>query len=138
MKKRIYYHDTDCGGVVYYGNYLKFLEEARTEYFEDRGLSIKTLMDNGILFVVRKQEIEYKYPGFYGDVLDIKTKISDNSQVRIRFEYEIFNQAGKLLTKAATDMICVDKNLKLMEMPPELCEKLLDDARKNAGKNGFS
>ena len=52
MKVRIYYHDTDCGGVVYYANYLKYLEEARSEYFEDRGLIIKDLLKEGIGFVV--------------------------------------------------------------------------------------
>ena len=46
MKKKIYYHDTDCGGVVYYSNYLKFLEEARTEFFAAKGLSIKELADS--------------------------------------------------------------------------------------------
>jgi acyl-CoA thioester hydrolase len=132
VKKRIYYYDTDCGGVVYYGNYLKFLEEARTEYFEEKGLSVKDMMDNGILFVVKKQEIEYKYPAFYGDVLEIKTKVAEISGVRIRFEYEIFNQNNKLISKAVTDMICVDRNLKLMEMPYEVCEKLLGTIKKES------
>jgi len=56
MKIRIYYHHTDSGGVVYYGEYLKFLEEARTEYLEDKGLSIKELLKEDIIFVVRYQE----------------------------------------------------------------------------------
>lgn len=66
MKRRIYYYDTDCGGVVYYGNYMRFLEEARTEYMEERGLSVKALMDKCIWFVVKRQEIEYKAPAVYG------------------------------------------------------------------------
>ena len=99
MKKRIYYHDTDCGGVVYYGNYLKFLEEARSEYLEDMGFSVKSLMDQGILFVVRRQEIEYKHPAVYGDTLEIKTLVKEHSHVRIQFAYEILNQDGKLLSK---------------------------------------
>lgn len=120
MKKRIHYHDTDCGGVVYYGNYLKFLEEARTEYLEDRGMFLKELMEEGVWFVVRRQEIEYKSSARYGDELEIKTWIKEFSNVRIQFEYEIKNQDGLLLTKAVTDMVCVGKDLKLKEMPDKL------------------
>ena len=52
MEVRIYYEDTDCGGVVYYANYLKYFERARTQYLEDRGLSVANLMRAGRLFVV--------------------------------------------------------------------------------------
>lgn len=124
MKKRIYYHDTDCGGVVYYGNYLKFLEEARSEYLEELGFSVKGLMDEGVWFVVKRQEIEYKAPAVYGDILGITTRVKEFSDVRIQFAYEIKNQAGQFLSKAVTDMVCVDKQLKLREIPPELKEKL--------------
>ncbi|MBU1569918.1 MAG: acyl-CoA thioesterase [Proteobacteria bacterium] len=124
MKKRIYYHDTDCGGVVYYGNYLKFLEEARSEYLEELGFSVKGLMGQGVLFVVRRQEIDYKYPAVYGDTLEIRTRVKEHSAVRIQFAYEIINQDGKLLSKAVTDMVCVDKALKLRELPQSLKEKL--------------
>ena len=124
MKKRIYYHDTDCGGVVYYGNYLKFLEEARSEYLEELGFPVKGLMDQGVLFVVKRQEIEYKHPAVYGDTLEITTRVKEHSDVRIQFAYEIKNQDGRLLSKAVTDMVCVDKELKLREIPPTLKEKL--------------
>ncbi|MCG2725343.1 MAG: acyl-CoA thioesterase [Elusimicrobia bacterium] len=120
MKKRIHYHDTDCGGVVYYGNYLKFLEEARTEYLESKGMSLKELMDEGVWFVVRRQEIEYRAPARYGDILDINTWVKEFSDVRIQFGYEIKNQDDLLLTKAITDMVCVGKDLKLKEMPAKL------------------
>jgi acyl-CoA thioester hydrolase len=124
MKKRIHYHDTDCGGVVYYGNYLKFLEEARTDYLESIGFSVKGLMYQGVLFVVRRQEIEYKSPAVYGDTLDIRTWVTESSPVRIRFAYEIKNQDGRLLSKAVTDMVCVGKDFKIRELPPELREKI--------------
>ena len=120
MKRRIFYHDTDCGGVVYYGNYLKFLEEARGECLEGFGFSVKKLMDEGVWFVVNRQEIDYKYPAFYDDILDIKTWIKEMSDFRIQFAYEIKNQAGRLLVKAITDMVAVGKDLKMMEMPENL------------------
>ena len=52
LKIRIYYEDTDCGGVVYYANYLRYVERARTEFLESRGVSLRALMDEGVYFVV--------------------------------------------------------------------------------------
>ena len=120
MKKKIYYHDTDCGGVVYYANYLKYLEEARTEFFSERGISLQKLAQTGILFVVARQEIDYKYPAFYADRLEISARITEVSAVRIIFEHEIKNEQGKLITKAKTVLVCVDKNLKPQSIPEEI------------------
>ena len=120
MKTKIYYHETDCGWVVYYANYLKFLEEARTEFFAEKGLSIKELADSGTMFVVARQEIDYKAPGVYGDVLDIKTKVTEMSAVKIVFENEIYNQNNLLISKAKTILVCVDKNLKPKAIPDSI------------------
>ena len=120
MKVKIYYHETDCGGVVYYSNYLKFLEEARTEFFAEKGFSIKELADSGVMFVVARQEIDYKAPGVYGDILDIKTKVSEMSAVKIIFENEIYNQNNLLISKAKTILVCVDKNLKPKAIPDSI------------------
>jgi acyl-CoA thioester hydrolase len=124
MKVKIYYHHTDCGGVVYYANYLKFLEEARTEYLAERGISVKELSQHGTLFVVARQEIDYKFPAFYGDSLQINTKIGNIGGVRIEFQYEIKNQNGQIISKAKTILVCVDKDLKPKAIPEEV-RKLL-------------
>ncbi len=124
MQKKIYYHDTDSGGVVYYANYLKFLEEARTEAMREAGLEIKTLAQNGILFVVRRQEIDYKSPAFYGDMLDIHTWVSAISAAQITFEAGIKNQDGQLLSAAKTFLVCVDSHLKPQAIPQDLKDKL--------------
>ena len=124
MKKRIYYYDTDCGGVVYYANYLKFLEEARTEYFEARGVFVKDLMKQGIGFVVARQEIDYKSPAVYDDLLDIRTWVNSISRASMEFEYEVKNQAGALISKAKTVLVFVDKNLKPRSIPPDIKERL--------------
>ena len=123
MKKKIYYHDTDCGGVVYYANYLKFFEEARTEFFSERGLSIKELADAGTMFVVARQEIDYKLPAFYGDMLDVGAAISNISAARIDFEHEV-KKNGQLIAKAKTIMVCVDKTLKPKTIPEEIRKKI--------------
>jgi len=123
IKKKIYYHHTDCGGVVYYANYLNFLEEARTEFFAEKGFSIKELVQSGTLFVVARQEIDYKAPAVYGDILEIKTKVAEMSAVKIIFENEIYNQNSQLLTKAKTILVCVDKNLKPQAIPSDIRSK---------------
>ncbi len=125
MKVKIYYHDTDCGGVVYYANYLKFLEEARTEFLEKRGLFVKKLAEEGTLFVVARQEIDYKAPAFYGDVLEIDTRLTEISRAKIRFEYNIKNQDGKLISNALTIMVCVGSDLKPKLIYEEIRRKLV-------------
>ena len=126
MKIRIYYHDTDCGGVVYYANYLKYLEEARSEYFETRGLIIKDLLKEGIGFVVARQEIDYKSPAVYGDTLEIITRVTDASLTRVNFEYDIVNQSQKPIASAKTVLVFVDKSLKPKRIPEEILKKLTD------------
>ncbi len=125
MKQRIYYHHTDCGGVVYYANYLNFLEEARTEYFAQKGASIKQLADSGVMFVVARQEIDYKAPAVYGDELDVKTQTGEMSGVRIEFLHEIYNQNKRLIIKAKTILVCVDKSFKPQAIPEDLRKKLI-------------
>jgi len=124
MKKIIYYHDTDCGGVVYYANYLKFFEEARTEFFAERGFSIKVLAEGGTLFVVARQEIDYKAPAVYGDVLDIETSIAEIGAAKIVFAHKTNNQNGQLLNSAKTVLVCVGRDFKPKTIPPEIREKI--------------
>jgi acyl-CoA thioester hydrolase len=124
VKIKIYYHDTDCGGVVYYANYLKYLEEARSEYFESRGLIIKDMLSAGIGFVVARQEIDYKVPSFYGDILEVKTRVTEASLTRVNFEYDIVKQTGQLVASAKTVIVFVDKTLKPKRIPEEILKKL--------------
>jgi acyl-CoA thioester hydrolase len=124
MQKKIYYHDTDSGGVVYYANYLKFLEEARTEVMREAGLEIKKLAQEGILFVVRRQEIDYKSPALYGDILDVGTWISAISAAQLTFAARIKNQDGQLISTAKTLLVCVDPNLKPQAIPDDIKDKL--------------
>lgn len=133
MKVRIYYHHTDCGGVVYYANYLNFLEEARTEFLEQRGISIKEMIQKGGFFVVAHQDIDYRAPAFYGDILDIDTWISDLAGVRVEFKYTIKKGAGVLVAEARTIMVYVNGDLKPKPIPEEVVKKIGDfkSARNN-------
>jgi acyl-CoA thioester hydrolase len=124
MQRRIYYYDTDCSGAVYHANYLKFLEEARSEYLEARGLTVKGLLDSGVGFALRRQEMEYKLPAMYGDTLTIETHVKEFTPYRIVFAYVVNNQAGRLVAKAETDLVCIGRDLRLIEIPPSVVAAL--------------
>jgi acyl-CoA thioester hydrolase len=93
MRIRVYYEDTDVGGVVYYANYLKFIERARSELFFERGLS--PILDEGA-FVVRSLKAEYLKPAKFGDVLEINTLCADIKSASITLHQEIFRDNEKL------------------------------------------
>ncbi|MFA5115309.1 MAG: thioesterase family protein [Candidatus Omnitrophota bacterium] len=124
MKVRIYYHDTDCGGVVYYANYLKYLEQGRTEFLEDKGISIGELSGDGVLFVVARQEIDYKAPAYYADTLEVITRLEDISHVKMVLSSQIKNQDGKTICLARTILVCVGKDLKPMALPQDVRKAL--------------
>jgi len=119
MTKKIYYHDTDCGGVVYYANYLKYLEEARTEYLHERGIDLKAYGDRGILFVVKNVIIDYTAPARYADNLSILTNITRIKNVSLEFSQEIM-RANQLLVSAQTTLVCIDTSFKPRSIPEEL------------------
>ena len=125
IKVKIYYHHTDCGGIVYYGRYLDFFEEALTEFFAGRGIPIDQLAKDGVLFVVSKQEIEYKAPGYYADILEVSTQVTNASGVRIEFAHDVVNQDGKLLVRAKTTMVCVDKTIRPQSLPDGVAQKII-------------
>ena len=110
MKKTIFYHDTDCGNVVYYANYLIFFEEARTLHMAEKGFSVPALMQRGLYFVVARQEVEYKFPVRYGDEIDVSTQVAEVSDIKIVFEHVIKNQNGRLCTKGKTTLVCVNSS----------------------------
>ena len=89
MEIKIHYEDTDCGGVVYYANYLKYFERARTEYLEERGMSVAGLMKEGTVFVVVHAEVDYRSPARYGDRLTIETVVSDMTAASFTFSHVI-------------------------------------------------
>lgn len=123
MRKKIYYHDTDCGGVVYYANYLKYFEEGRTEYMRERGFELKDLAEKGFLFVVKKVDIEYKAPARYADTLEITSTITQMRNVSLEFLQEV-KREDKVLVSAATVLVCIDSNFRPTPLPQELINSL--------------
>ncbi len=123
LTKKIYYHDTDCGGVVYYANYLKYFEEARTEFLLAKGVDTAKLAKADTWFVVASVEISYKAPAHYADELHIYTQISRKKNVSLEFLQEI-KRVGKLLVSAVTKLVCVDSDFKPKAIPQELSQVL--------------
>jgi acyl-CoA thioester hydrolase len=125
MEKRIYYHDTDAGGVVYYGRYLAFLEESRTELLDATGLTVKNLNDRGYLFAVRKCTITYKAPARYGDIILCDAKIIRMTAAQLFFEQRIYHKETKqLLVDAEVALACLSCDFKPKELPQDLRTKL--------------
>jgi len=121
---RIYYEDTDAGSVVYYANYLKFFERARTEFLRSLNISQSTLIkESGLIFVVRKCEIEYKNPARLDDLVTIKTVISEIGITSIKMHQEMFFRE-KLLNILNVEIVCVDSNsMKPKKIPLEMLKK---------------
>ena len=116
IKKRIYYHDTDCGGVVYYANYLKYFEEVRTEHLRSIGIDLKKLASEGILFAVAGLDIKYKGPARYGDEITVSSKIERMKTASLNFYHEI-KKADTLLVECRTKLVSIDLNFKPVLMP---------------------
>lgn len=117
MEIRIYYEDTDCGGVVYYANYLKYFERARTQYLEDRGISVPGLRDRGTQFVVVHAELDYRSPARYGDTLCIETNLAVPGPASITFAHVVRERAsGRLVVEGSAKLVTVNDQLKVTRL----------------------
>ena len=110
---RVYYEDTDAGGVVYYANYLKYYERARTEWLNQLKINQVELLDKDIVFVVTKAEIEYLKPAKLNNELVVKSRINKVSAASVEFEQKIIlEQEGQsiLLNRANIKVACLKLN----------------------------
>ena len=125
MDVRIYYQDTDCGSVVYYGNYLRYFEQGRTHWLEQQGLSVKAFMDAGTLFTVVSAELSYRSPARYGETLTIATTLTEMRAASFTFAHEIREkQSGRLVVEGSARLATVDLQGKLTKLPKELRARL--------------
>jgi acyl-CoA thioester hydrolase len=106
---RVRYAETDQMGYVYYGNYATYFEVARVETFRSIGFSYKEMEDEGIMMPVLEYKTKYIKPAYYDDLLTIKVMINEKPGVRIRFEYEVYNEAKVLLNVSETTLVFVSK-----------------------------
>ena len=104
---RVYYEDTDAGGVVYHAQYLKFLERARTEFLRSLGYEQDALRDDlQLIFVVKSLVIEYLKPAYFNDVLEIQSNIIAVRKVSVDFTQTIIRNGESLVTAELT-VVCI-------------------------------
>ena len=106
---RVRYAETDRMGYVYYGHYAAYFEVARVEMLRSLGFSYKKLEDEGVILPVLDYNIKYIRPGYYDDLLTIKTTIKELPTARMRFNYETFNEKKELINIAETTLVFVNK-----------------------------
>ena len=123
-KLKVYYEDTDSGGVVYYANYLKFFERARTEAIAEIGLSNKKLLEeNGILIIVKSCNIEYKRPAKLEDQLEVKSSVISISNTSFKMKQMAYRDK-ELITDCEIHLVIVDEKGKPIKIPDILKKKL--------------
>ncbi|MBX2856986.1 MAG: tol-pal system-associated acyl-CoA thioesterase [Rhodobacteraceae bacterium] len=125
---RVYYEDTDFGGVVYYANYLKFIERARTEMLRAQGIDqIELQREHGLLFVVRRCGVDYRAPARFDDQLEVETETIRVRRASLNLRQQVLRE-GALLVSAEVQVACVDDGLKPVALPAQihalLCELL--------------
>lgn len=125
MEVRIYYEDTDCGGVVYYANYLKYFERARTHYLEEHGQSVSKLIQDGTEFRVTKAELAYRSAAVHGETLDVETTVAANRRTSLTFSHVIRERASqRLVVEGSATLVAVNSQGKIKRIPPPLLKAL--------------
>lgn len=123
---RVRYGETDQMGYVYYGYYAMYYEVARVESLRQLGLTYKSIEAQGIIMPVLENKSKYIIPGRYDELLRIKCTIRQKPGIRIKFEYEIYNEENALINIGETLLVFVDKQNSKPCRPPEVMEKVLE------------
>lgn len=131
MDVRIYYEDTDAGGVVYHTNYIKYFERARTELFRSHGFYVAELARNGFVFPVVKLEIDFKAPAVHDDLLSVVTYPVRVGGSSITLCQKIVrHNDGKLLVEGLVTLACINPAFKARRIPLEIRQMLEADLEK--------
>jgi len=128
MKIRVYYEDTDAGGIVYYANYLKFTERGRTEFLRNLGISQFEIYKNlNIKFIVHSLSIDYINPSYLDDQLTVETSIKNIKKASIEFSQNIFkSQDGKTIDiiKSKCIIVPINDESKIKPIPSIILNKI--------------
>jgi acyl-CoA thioester hydrolase len=122
---RIYYGDTDAGGVIYYANYLRYFEKAWFEYLAARGLSLAEWEKKGIYFIIKRVEVDFITSAKYGETIQVQTEVSKKTGASFTFQHRVtLKDTGKLLAKGKNQMVCITKEGKPRRLPEEFLKGL--------------
>jgi acyl-CoA thioester hydrolase len=126
---RVYWEDTDAGGIVYYANYLKFMERARTELLRSFGIHQSQLVaERGIIFAIISVNVDYKLPARLDDLLMVTCGVATGGRASFSFQQSIWREriGGELLTTGATRVACLDhQSLRPRRLPDELVQGIM-------------
>ena len=123
---RVYYEDTDHGGVVYYANYLKYMERARSEFLRSAGLELDAIEDEfGVMFAVRQANVSYHAPARFNELLNVESALVEMRGARIAFQQHIYRQSdGQLLTHGDIQLACISRDGSVSRIPKTVLERL--------------
>lgn len=117
---RVYYEDTDAGGIVYHANYLNFCERARSEWVRELGLDQRCLRaERGLIIVVRRMEVDFLRPALYDDLLEVTTTLRGLGGARIELD-QVVTRGGEALFTAAVTLVCVGADGRAARLPDDL------------------
>jgi acyl-CoA thioester hydrolase len=123
---RVYYEDTDLAGIVYYANYLKFIERGRSEWVREMGIDqVAMKRDAGVVFAVRRVEADYLQPAKFDDQLDVSTTISTVSAARIVLDQMVLRDDAVLFAAQVT-LVALDAQGRPRRLPAEFRRKIAD------------
>jgi acyl-CoA thioester hydrolase len=120
---RVYYEDTDLAGIVYYANYLKFIERARSEWVRDLGIDQVQMKQDGLVFAVRRVEADYHSPARYDDELVVETTMQTGSGVRLVVRQDV-KRGEELLFSALVTIICMTAQGAVARLPAVIRQSL--------------
>lgn len=122
---RIYYEDTDGGGVVYHTNYIKFMERARTEWLRNLGFEQDELRDkNGVIFAVRSAQVDYFLPAKFNDELMVSSRVIKKGKASIIIEQDVIRKSHVLCKGIIKVATLDDKSFRPKAMPERLYEQM--------------
>jgi len=116
---RVYYEDTDFAGIVYYANYLKYIERARSEFVRQRGVDQADMKAHGVVFVVRRVEADYMIAATYGDELEVRTVWLAPTGVRVVAKQEIY-RGDQLIFTALVTVVCMTLDGRPTRIPADI------------------
>ncbi len=119
---RVYYEDTDLAGIVYYANYLKYIERARSEWVRELGIDqVAMRQELGLVFAVRRIEADYLKPAYFDDVIEVRSTPEAVSPARITLNQQVF-RGETLLFKGLATIVCLDARGRPQRLPPILAQ----------------
>jgi acyl-CoA thioester hydrolase len=129
---RVYYEDTDAGGVVYYANYLRFMERARTEWLRKLGFEQDVLLnDYGVMFAVRRAEIDYLAAARFNDMLSVRSCVAEVKRASLVFKQQIVSANNQqVLCNSSVKVACVSGAMQAIPIPEQIRERLTNNPLK--------